>query len=535
MNLKSLFKKEYIIGLDIGSSSIKLAQFKETETGLFLIRTDLKEMNPTADDEAKEKEALSALRYLFRNIDIKRSQVIAAVNCPQTAIKKVTTPYMPKSELREGITLETKNYFPFPVDKSIVDFEVLSDVVEKGIRKYEVVVGICPLNTVNKYLSLLMKAGIKPASFQSSSYALQEFAQSIPSKPDNINCFIDIGDQHTELIICKGQNLAFSRKIPVSGSDFTKAMTGALVSDRGRTQLSLDEAETIKKNIGIPSSTDTRIIDNKISASQILAMLRAPAEHLVNEIDRCFSYYREEAANGKVDSVTIFGGGASLSGLTKFLQEGLGIEVKLGDAMEGLKADKAALAEREKNSQHLELAVGAALSRAGGINLLPNEIKEETKRTIKRGTIEVIATAAIIIAVLTFIGFKIKIDNFNKRISTAKLELSSLQPQIRQAEARKLAEIVLVNEPYWEDIFKELGSLIPGDTVIEEMNMSNKLIDMKGAVNSKDGQQVLSDFIISLEKGLFSSVKLVESKNLPDNTGVKFELKCWIDYETSHI
>ncbi|MBI5124432.1 MAG: type IV pilus assembly protein PilM [Candidatus Omnitrophica bacterium] len=531
MNLKNLFRKEYIIGLDIGSSSIKLAQFKETESGLFLVKADLREINHAPDDEAKEKEALSVLRYLFRGIDIKKSQVITAVNCSQTAIKKVTAPYMPKSELREGITLEAKSYFPFPVDKSIVDFEVLSDVVEKGIRKYEVAVGVCPLNTVNKYFSLLMKAGIKPASFVTSSYALQEFAAGLSSKPDDVRCFIDIGDLHTELIICKGQNLAFSRKIPVSGSDFTKAMTGTLISDKGRIQLSLEEAETIKKNIGIPSNTDTRIIDDKISSSQILAMLRAPAEHLVNEIDRCFSYYREEAVDSKISSVTIFGGGASLGGLIKFLEEGLGIKVKLGDAIETLKADKTALREKEKNVHRVELAVGAALSRAGGINLLPPEIKEETKRTIKRGTIEVIATAVIIISVLIFIGLKIKLDNFNKRISAAKLELSSLQPEIKQAEARRLAEMVLVNEPYWEDVFKELGSLIPGDIVIEEMSMSNRLIDIKGVVSSKDGQQVLSDFVISLEKGLFSSVKLVESKNLPDNTGVEFELKCWIDYE----
>jgi hypothetical protein len=54
---------------------------------------------------------------------------------------------------------------------------------------------------------------------------------------------------------------------------------------------------------------------------------------------------------------------------------------------------------------------------------------------------------------------------------------------------------------------------------------------MKGIVESADGQGILADFILTLEKGLFNNVKLVESKNLPDKPGVEFELKCWIDYE----
>lgn len=532
MDLKNFFKKEYIIGLDIGVSSVKFAQFTEKKDGLHLIKAGLKELDASGDSNDREKETLSALKYLLSGIDLKRCDVIAAINCPAAAIKKVIAPYMPKSELREGIALESKNYFPFPIDKSLLDFDLLGDVVEKGVRKYEVLVGVCPLDSVNTNISLLEKAGMKSTSFVLSSYALYKLAQAASSKPDELRCFMDIGELHTELIICKGKTLAFSRKIPVCGSDFTRALTGVLISDIGKTQLTLKEAETIKREIGMPVNSDTRIIDNKISTSQILAMLRAPAEHIADEISRCFDYYREESGGGKINSITVFGGGASLSGLIKFLSDAVGMEVRLGDGLEGLDTEKDAVPvpDRKKISHRVELAVGAALSGKKGMNLLPPELKEETTRAIKRSTIDVIITAVIIASVLSFMGMRIKINNFDKRIDAARLELSSLQPELKKAEARRLAEMVLKNEPYWEDIFNELGSLIPGNINIDNIRMENQTIIMKGTAASDDGQQALGDFIIALEKGLFNSVSLVESRNVPDGTGVEFEIKCWIDY-----
>ncbi|MDO8536126.1 MAG: type IV pilus assembly protein PilM [Candidatus Omnitrophota bacterium] len=530
MDFKNLFKKDHVIGLDIGSSAIKIALFKEAEDGLHLVKAEIKEIAEYNDDASFEKEAVFALRYLLRGIDTKKAKVIASINCPSTAIKRIVAPYMPKAELKQGIELEAKSYFPFSIDDSTLDFEVLGDVVDKGIRKYDLLVAACPVNTIQKNLSILEKAGVKPYSFVTSSYALGKVAE-YADKNEGLKCFVDIGSSHTEFIIYKGKTIVFTRKIPVCGDDFTRSMTGALVSDRGRIQLEFAEAEKIKKEVGIPDDNDTSLINEKIPAIQILSMLRSPAESLANEISRCLDYYREESKGARVDNIVLFGGGASLTGLTKFVSDILGLPVRIGDSFEGVKADKDAIRERERMAHRMELAIGAGLCNSKGINLLPPEIKNEVQRTFKRGTLEVAATIVVIASVLLLIGMNIKINNFNKRIKVAQLELSSLGPQIKEAQARQVADMVLVNEPYWEDVFNELGSLIPDEIRIEEVKVENKIIDMKGVVTSPDGQQILGSFILSLEAGLFNNVKLIESKNLADGSGVEFELKCWIDYE----
>ncbi len=313
MDITGLFKKEYIIGLDIGSSSVKIAQFIRKEDGLHLAKADMKEID-------EEGQIVLALKDLFRGIDVKKSEVIAVINCPKTAIKIAKTPYMPKAELRDGISLEAKNYFPFPIDGSSLDYEILGDVVEKGVRKYEVAVAVSPNTTVERYLSLLEKAGIKPTSFVPLPYAVQKLAEHLyafaESGKKDARVYLVIGRFYTEFAILKGRELVFNRKIPVAGEDFTKAMTAVLVSDKGKTELTIDEAEKIKREVGIPAEANSRVINDKISATQILSMLRAPLEQLISEIERCFDYYREESGGGKMIHLLYLAGELLLAGLS---------------------------------------------------------------------------------------------------------------------------------------------------------------------------------------------------------------------------
>jgi type IV pilus assembly protein PilM len=522
MNLTKIFQKDYIIGLDIGSSSIKLVQFMKKPTGLYFIKADLREYQ-------EGKEIVPVLKDLFKEVDLKESQVMVTVNCPKTALKMVKAPYMPKSELRDGIRLEAKNYFPFKIEDSALDYEIAGTVTDKGVRKYEILVAATPVSTVDKYLALLTQAGIKPVSFVPAPYAMQKLAESLyGSVQKDATAVLVIGRFHAELVILKGKKLVFSHKMPVTGENFTKALTGVLTSDRGKTELSLAEAEKIKRQTGIPSGTGSEIIAGKISTGQILSMLRAPLEELVAEIEKCFRYYREESAGGTIKTLTLFGGGASLEGFIKYLSGELDIEVRLGNVWESFKAGSIARQGNEP-SYRFALATGAALTEGKGINLLPPEIKEETKRVVQRSALEAVATTVILILILLYIGMRIQLGNFENRIRVARLELSSLQLQFKEAEAYRLADAVLIDEPHWEDTFKELSNLIPDGVYLTSMSMRNKLITMKGIVESEDGEEILSDFILTLARGIFRNVKLVSTKDLKHATGNEFELQCWID------
>ncbi|MFA5100905.1 MAG: PilN domain-containing protein, partial [Candidatus Omnitrophota bacterium] len=255
------------------------------------------------------------------------------------------------------------------------------------------------------------------------------------------------------------------------------------------------------------SGAGSKIIEGNISEAQVLSMLRTPLEHLEREIARCFDYFSEVSGVGKIESLVLFGGGASLAGLTKYLSDALGIEVTLGDPL------------------RLELAVGAALSEGKGINLLPPEIKEETTRTLKRSGIAAAAAGVTLILAFTYSGMRIHLNNLQKNISAARMELSSLQPQLKQIEVESL----LSDEPYWEDVFKELSNIIPADICLTELSMENHTMRMRGIVTSKEAEESLSVFIRALGKGVFKNVKLVTSKQIKERAVNGFELTCLVD------
>ena len=523
--LEGIFKKDFIVGLDIGTTSIKLAQFLKEEDGLRLVRAAKEEIAPTSDESSAEKGKLASLEKLIRGIDVNKSKFIVSINCPKTAIRAISVPYMPRPELADGIRLEAKNYFPFPIEEAQLDFETVGEIIEKGVKKLQLLIATSPQKTVKGYLSLLEKAGIKPSSFVPTSYTLQKLVKSSLSKEDKIRCLVDIGSHFTELAIFKAKNLIFSRKIPIAGDDFTKAMTGVLSSDRGRTELTLEEAERLKRQVGIPPESESKMIDDKISTMQILSMLRTPLEQLISEIDRCFDYYREETGGGKVDSLILFGAGASLKGLCEFLSSGLGMEVEIGNPLEWLKMESGAISDEDKGFCQMASAIGAGLSEAKGINLLPPEIKEETKRTFKRSGIEATVVGAALVLVLIYIGMRIQLNNFQKKIPVAKMELSSLGPQLKQVAIFGL----LAKEPYWDDVFKELSNIIPSDIYLTELSMENNVMRMRGIVNSQEPEESLSNFILTLERGLFKNVKLITTREITGKTANEFEITCWTD------
>ena len=527
--LQAIFKKDFVVGLDVGSSSVKIVQFIKREDGLHLIKAGLEEIAQVKDEAWRGKGVIIPLKNLLRGVDFKKSKFVVAINCGNTALRSITTPFMPRAELKTAITLEAKNYFPFSVDEAFLDFEILDTMVEKGIKKYKVLVATSPKKTVARSLSLLDGVGIKPAAFITTCLALKKTVENTASGEEEVKAFLDIGKQFSELAIFSGKELVFSRKIPVAGDDFTEAMTGVLVSDKGKTQLTIEEAEKIKREVGLPLAGEPKMVEDKISTTQIMALLRTPAEQLVNEIDRCFDYYREETKGSEVASLVRFGGGALLKGLDKFISQELSLEVKAGNPLGGFKKEPETASLKEVELSRLNLAIGAALSQAKGIYLLPPEVKHETKRMFKRTTLRSIIISTVLILSFIYIGMKIQLGNFQKRIKAATLELGGLRFGLAEAKKQSLANSLLASEPFWEDVFIEVSNIIPDEIYLTHLSKQGSRLKLKGVVESKEEGEIISKFMFGLEKGVFNHVKLISSRDLTTRAANEFELECGLD------
>ena len=408
-----------VIGIDVGESSIKVVQLATVNGEMTIVKSALV---PVEGLPGNEEEVLASLKTALVGFETNGASIVSVVNCSQTCTRKIVTPHMPKKELTEAIKWEAKNAIPFSIDEALMGFDILGEVVEKGVKKMIIAVAATPKETVNRLLTLFSKAGVEITTMIPISVSLQNLI-SVSKENQKLNiAVIEIGASITELNIYQQGRLAFSRKLPIAGGDITKSMMSTLMSDKGKIELTFEEAEKIKKEIGIPVGEDNDLIDGKILPSQILSLVRPCVEQLASEIERSFDFFREESHGEKVDKIILFGGGANLKGLTKSLYDELEMEIIIGNSLEGIKI---ASKKQKKNSQaasQFDLAIGAVLNRSDKINLLPIEVKQKARRFVTSVSIQAVVVGIVMTMFLSFVGLNIQFGAQHKKLKALKLE-----------------------------------------------------------------------------------------------------------------
>jgi len=222
------------------------------------------------------------------------------------------------------------------------------------------------------------------------------------------------------------------------------------------------------------------------------------------------------------------GGGSNLKDLTKTLSESLHIPVKLGDNLERFPSvESLLLNDKPETINRFTSAIGAALASPRSINLLPIEIKQQTKLLIKRSTIEALVTAAFVILILVYTGMRIKLGNYQKRLAAAETELTALSTQSKEMPTRIFLQSILTQRPYWSDVLKEISNIIPEQIRLTEMNAQDNTLTLRGQIKSQGPtkENFLTGFIRTLEKGIFKEVNLISQKNSIEDKLSHFELK----------
>jgi Tfp pilus assembly protein PilN len=309
-------------------------------------------------------------------------------------------------------------------------------------------------------------------------------------------------------------------------------MMQSLVSDYGKTELTLEEAESIKRKYGIIDSEDSEILEGKISNAQLLALLRPNLEKLVTAIERSFVYYCEKEQGAPVELLLLLGGGGSLKNLTKSLSETLHIPVQLGNPLVAFPLSEPLLLNDEPETvNRFASALGAAWASPRGINLLPIDIKQQTRLLIKRSSIEALVTAVVVILILVYTGMRIKLGNYEKRVAAAETELRALSPQIEEIPTRVFLQSILTQRSHWSDALKEISNITPEQIRLTEINAQKNILTLKGQIKSSGltKENFLTEFMRTLEKGIFKEVNLISTKNSSEDKLSTFELRLGLE------
>lgn len=346
-----LSMKKEIIGIDIGSSSVKLVQIKEQKGAYILQNVGILPLPLEAivDNTLMDTSSIvETIKKLLKSLNIRVKDAACSVSGNSVIIRKISLPAMPPEELEDQIHWEAEQYIPFDINDVHIDFQILASD-QNDPSKMEVLLVASKKEIINDYLAVFNEAGINLAVVDVDSFAMQNaFELNYDIGPDNVVALINIGASIMNLNIVKNDISLFTRDVQMGGNLYTEEI-------QKQFGVSSEEAERMKVSGDAPDQAKLRDTISRVN------------ETLAMEMRRSLDFYNTTAGEGKINNVYISGGGAKTPMLVEAVQQRLGLPVEIINPFCNVKYN-----EKEFDPEYLNeigplvtVAVGLATRRFG--------------------------------------------------------------------------------------------------------------------------------------------------------------------------
>lgn len=314
-----LTPRRQLVGLDIGSSGIKLVQLKENKGRHVLQKFGIKPLEPevivdgTVMDEAR---VISAIGELFEETKVKNKYVAISISGHAVIVKKISLPPMPDDELEGQVRLAAEQYIPFDINEVNIDFHVLPpDPATDPQTDMSVILVAAKKDKINELTELVKGAGLIPMVMDVDAFAIENmYAINYPLSLDETTALVNLGASVMNVNVIRGGVSLFTRDIPLGGNRYTEAIQREM-------GLSYEQAEEAKKS---DYTSDA-------SGAALMNVINSVNGEVATEIARTVDYFKTSGSNGDLDRVLVCGGVARIKGLIPQLGDRLHVAVEMAN------------------------------------------------------------------------------------------------------------------------------------------------------------------------------------------------------------
>ncbi len=335
-----------LLGLDIGSHSIKLVELAVDRNGVTLLAagiaaTPSKALTSTV---VADTEALSVvISKLAKDLNVTTRFVNAALPESQVFTRIISVPQLSDRELASAMQWEAEQYIPLPLDQVSVDYSILRQSTETGKNTMDVLLVASPKSLVEKYIAMLTLANLNPVALETEIIAsCRALVHMAPTSRHVM--VISIGAKTTDIAILRDGKLSFIRSMSSGGEAISRLLAQSLGFE-------LSQAEAYKRAYGVEP--------DKLEG-KILASIKPILDTIISEIQHAITFYTEKYPDNRIDTIFLSGGTARLPGLVVYLAQSLTIEVQLADPFADIRKHQNFNALEAESSQYT-VAVGLAL------------------------------------------------------------------------------------------------------------------------------------------------------------------------------
>ena len=305
------------LGLDLGSSVVKMIQLRETKKGLLLeqFATAPLPVDSIFDGAFMNPAAVTdTIRGLVSEYRFKNKQVAVSLNGHSVIIKKISLPAMSQEELQESIQWEAEQYIPFDIKDVNLDVEVLSHRGDTG--HMDVLLVAAKRDMITDYADTIRRAGLEPVVVDVDAFCLHNmFERAYGFVPGEVIALLNVGASMMNINVVAGGVTAFTRDVSMGGNHFIDEIQRQL-------NVSREEAEAYLLG-GEPGQDVDAVIPQEVER-----VIRQVSENLASEIRRSFDFYATTSAEGEISRVHLCGGTSKLPTVARVMEDKLGLPVE---------------------------------------------------------------------------------------------------------------------------------------------------------------------------------------------------------------
>lgn len=351
LNMFLFKKKKEVVGIDIGSSSVKVVQLKDNKGSFTLLNAGIFPLPPEAivDNTLMDSSVIAVtIKNLIASLGIKIKEVVCSISGNSVIIRKIVLPAMPQEELEDQISWEAEQYIPFDINDVNMDFQILSPD-NNDPSKMNVLLVASKKDIINDYVSVFSEAGMQLSVVDVDSFAVQNaFEANYDYSSEDILALVNIGASVMNINVIKDGITLFTRDVQMGGNLYS---------------------EEIQKQLGL-SSNDAEI--GKLLASEsdnesLRNVILKVNETITQEIRRSLDFYNSTANEDRISGVFVSGGCSKVYKLIETIYERIGLPVEKLNPFAKLKYN-----EKEFDSEYLQeiaplmaVPVGLAIRKVG--------------------------------------------------------------------------------------------------------------------------------------------------------------------------
>ena len=433
--------KKPILTLDIGSHSIKLAEFNEVQGGgLEMTRYAVSELGIDPQSDADRTQfLLTTIRDLVAEAGCTPGPVQVSIAGHSVFSRFVKLPPVDASKVYQIVQYEAAQHVPFPMNEVVWDYQL----VEGKDSDVDVMIAAVKNEIINQVTDCVTFAGLQPEIIDVAPMALYNAVRYNYDNLPGCTLVVDIGARSTDLVFIEGGRV-FSRNVPVAGNQITQSIQNEF-------GCSFDDAEALKKAHayvgfgGAYESPKSETVD-KVSKSVRSAMAR-----LHQELNRSINFYRGQQGGSAPSLILLTGGSSVIPYTDSFLKEKLKIETDYFNPFNNVAvADTIPSDQIGAHVAELGALPGLALRKIHTcpveLNLLPARAEEETRFKKRMPFFAMAAATALVALGVWTVGLSVlssraaetkdKVASSVQSLKRAESEVAETQETIAQIEGR---------------------------------------------------------------------------------------------------